>query len=305
MFKIIDLNKKFWQWLTLFLLAFIWGTSFILMKRGLQSYTSTQVAAFRMFFAFVFFIPVIISRIKNLKKEHLKSLLIIGFIGNFFPAFLFTKAQTEITSALAGMLNTTTPVFVLLVGLFFYKSRPTKLNIAGVLIGLIGALGLIIKDFNFLHSGISILALLIILATLFYGINTNEIKYKLKDLDGISIAAFSFLFIGPCGGIVLLTSDFSSAITTPNYIHNLINIIILALFSSVLAVVIFNLLIKKTTAIFAASVTYIIPFFAIFWGFFDGEKITLMQIISISVVILGVYLVNKKTITKISSENNI
>lgn len=293
MFKFIDLNKKNWQIFTVFFIAAIWGTSFILMKKGLQSFTNIQVAALRMFFAFIFFLPVIITKIRFLKKEHIKSLLIVGFIGNFIPAFLFTTAQTEISSSLAGMLNSVVPVFVMLIGIIFYKLKPSGISMLGVGIGLVGALGLLIKNFDFLNSGISILASLIILAAVLYGISTNEVKNKLKELDGALISAFAFLFIGPVVGCLLLFTDFSVAIATPYFLKNLLSVILLSLFSSVIAVVIFNILIKKTSALFAASTTYIIPIFAVIWGLFDGENINNHQILAGLVVFLGVYLVNK------------
>ena len=170
----------------------------------------------------------------------------------------------------------------------------TPINVVGILIGLLGSLGLIIKDVNSLFSGISIFALLIVLATLFYGISTNEVKVRLKKLDGISITAFTFLFVGPPAGLYLLFQDYSHAIATPNHVQNLLFVVLLAFFSSFLAVTIFNILIKHTSAIFAASVTYIIPFFAVLWGLADDETITAYQIISMVIVLTGVYLVNKK-----------
>ena len=202
----IDLTKKSWQWLLLIILSAMWGSSFILMKRGVQSFKPLQVAAMRIFFAFIFFLPFIITRLKRLKKKDIKSLLLIGLIGNAIPAFLYTTAQFDdrVSSSLAGMLNAVTPLFVLITGLLFYKAKTKPMSVIGILIGLVGSFGLLIKDINSILSGISIFAILIVLATLFYGISTNEVKYKLQKLDGISITAFAFLFIGPVAGIYLL-----------------------------------------------------------------------------------------------------
>ena len=292
----MDLSKKHWQWILLILLSAMWGTSFILMKHGVQSYSPSQVAAMRMFFAFIFFIPFIIKKIRKLKKKHILSLLLVAFIGNAIPSFLFTTAQFDgrVSSSLAGMLNAITPLFVWLAGITIYKVKTKWINVVGILIGLLGSLGLVIKDVNSIFSGISIFALLIVLATLFYGISTNEVKVRLKKLDGISITAFTFLFVGPPAGLYLLFQDYSHAIATPNHVQNLLFVVLLAFFSSFLAVTIFNILIKHTSAIFAASVTYIIPFFAVLWGLADGETITVYQIISMVIVLTGVYLVNKK-----------
>lgn len=296
----MDLNKKQWQWTLLFILAFIWGTSFILMKKGLHSFSNNQVASFRIFLTFLFFLPLLKSRIKKINRKNLKSLLIVGFIGNAIPAYLFTKAQTRIDSSLAGILSSLTPLFTLIIGLIIYKSHVKLINILGLLLGFIGAVGLIYKStpggFD-LSSGSY--TLFVVAATFCYGISVNEIKHKLKDLDGVSIAALSFVFIGPVAGVQLLFSNLGESFSQPGALESLGYVTILSLFSSVFAVIMFNILIKYTTAIFASSVTYIIPIFAIFWGVFDGERIMMEEILWIFVILIGVYLVNKRKLVDV------
>jgi drug/metabolite transporter (DMT)-like permease len=292
----IDLNKKKWQWLLLISLAFIWGASFILMKRGLQSYSSFHVAALRVFISFLFFLPLIVINIRKINRHNIKSLILVGFIGNFFPAFLFTTAQTQISSSLAGILNSLTPIFTLIVGYFIYKSEVRLMNVVGLVLGLIGAIGLINNNGVVIPGQNAWYGLFAVTATLFYGINVNEVKYKLKELDGVSIASLSFLFIGPFAGIYLLFSNFSVSPELPNHLESIGYIVLLALFSSVLAVIGINILLKYTTAIFASSVTYIIPIFAVFWGVLDGESFHLFQVFWIGLILLGVYLVKSKKI---------
>jgi drug/metabolite transporter (DMT)-like permease len=291
---VIDLSNKAWQWFTLMLLALIWGSSFIFMKRGLESFTDIQVAAFRIFISFVFFLPIALKRLKYLKKDNIKSLLLVGFVGNGIPAFLFTKAQTQVSSSLAGMLNSLVPLFALIVGYIFYKVQVKKLNILGVFIGLIGAVGLIVMSSEGAFSSSGYYSLFIVLATICYSISVNEIKQKLAALDGVSIMSFAFLFIGPWAGIYLLFSDYQYTLSTPNYIHNFTYVFFLALLSSVIANIIFNYLIKHTTALFATSVTYLIPAVAILLGALDGENIRFGQLLFIAVILGGVSLVNKK-----------
>jgi drug/metabolite transporter (DMT)-like permease len=289
----IRLENKAWQWATLLFLSLIWGTSFILMKKGLDSYSHTQVAAFRIFFSFVFLLPITIKKIRVIRRDNVQSLIIVGLIGFAIPAFLFTKAQTRIDSSLAGMLNSLTPLFTLIVGLLAYRTRTRWMNVVGLFMGLLGATGLMWNgDLNIL-KGINVFALFIVAATICYGINVNEIKFKLMKLTSLEITSLAFLFTGPIAGIFLLFTDFTGASQTPDYLLNLAYIAILALFSSVIAVLIFNHLIKFTTPLFATSVTYIIPLFAIFWGIIDGESIRLMQLFWIAVILMGVYLVNK------------
>ncbi len=290
---LIDLNKKVWQWLLLVGLAFIWGASFILMKRGLEAFSNMHVAALRIFISFLFFLPLIIVSFRKLTRGNLKSLILVGLIGNFIPAFLFTTAQTQISSSLAGILNSLTPIFTLIVGYFIYKSEVKFVQIIGLILGLIGAVGLINNGTDIGNQN-TWYAILPVIATLCYGFNVNEVKYKLKDLDSVSIASLSFLFIGPVAGFYLIFNGFVFSPELPYQLESLGYITLLALFSSVLAVIGINILLKYTSAVFASSVTYIIPVFAVFWGVLDGEAFHLFQIAWIGLILLGVYLVKNR-----------
>lgn len=162
--KITILNKKFWQWFVLILLSLIWGSSFILMKRGLESYTDMQVGSMRIFFSFIFLLPLSIFRFKKIKKHHLKSLIIVGFIGNFFPALLFAIAQTQISSSLAGMLNSSFPLFALIIGGMIYKTKTPKSKIIGTIVGMFGVVGLIFGNIEGISNGNNWLVGLILIA---------------------------------------------------------------------------------------------------------------------------------------------
>jgi len=295
MFK-INLQNKGWQWATLIFLSLIWGSSFILMKKGLRSYTHDQVAALRMFISFLAFLPFGIRKLKKVTKENIYSLLVVGFVGSVIPAFLFTKAQTQIESALAGVLNSMTPLFTLIIGLLFYQSKTRVINALGIFLGLIGALGLIIftSGSNSIFSNINYYGFFIVIATICYGINVNQIKYKIKNLTSIELTSIAFMFVGPFAATYLLFSDFSLAKQTNDYLLNLGYIAILAVVGTVFALIIFNALIQNTTTLFSSSVTYFIPVFAIMWGVFDGEKVSLIQFFWISLIFIGVYLVNKR-----------
>lgn len=293
----VDLKNRGWQWLTLLFLSFIWGSSFILMKKGLRSYSHDQVAAFRIFISFLAFLPFGIKNLKKVTRENIYSLFIVGFIGSVIPAFLFTKAQTQVDSSLAGILNSITPLFTLIIGLLFYKSTAKLVNAAGVFLGLTGALGLITYSTNGgnILDNINYYGLFIVVATICYGINVNQVKYKIKGLNGLELTSMAFMFAGPFAGAYLLFTDFSIAFSTNDYIINLGYIAILAVIGTVLALVIFNTLIQHTSALFGASVTYFIPVFAIMWGLFDGEKLSIVQFLWIGLIFTGVYLVNKRS----------
>ncbi len=286
------LENKFWQWIALFVLALVWGSSFILMKKGLASFSSSQVASIRIFASFMVFSPFFLKNLKLINRKNIKSLLIVGFIGSAVPAFLFTKAQTVIESSLAGMLNSLTPMFALIIGWFFYKSSINIRKITGMLLGLFGAVGLIYNGSN-VFTSMDIHSLLVVLATICYGITANEIKANLKEMDGAKITMLGFLFTGPFAGIYLLFSKFPNAEVDKNIYTNLGFVLILALFGTVLALILFNNLIKYTPLLFSVSVTYLIPIIAIMWGVIDGEIITLIHLLWMGIILLGVFLINK------------
>jgi drug/metabolite transporter (DMT)-like permease len=287
-------NKPWFQFTVLMALAFVWGSSFILMKIGLKSFSSEQAAGIRIFMASLVLLPYSIKNLKTLQLKDLKSLLIAGFIGSFIPAFLFTKAQTRIDSALAGMLNSLTPVFTLIVGIILHQTKTRWLQVIGLALGLLGAVGLIFSEHELSLGSFNSYALFIVIATSCYAININEVKTHLTHLSGVQITSLSFFFIGPVAFFYLLTTDFSMAISKPDWQIHFAALALLGILGTALAMLVMNSLIRHISAVYASSVTYIIPIFAIFWGIMDNEKISILQIVFMSIVLLGVYLINKK-----------
>lgn len=289
-----SLTKKRWQWAAMILLAFIWGCSFILMKKGMVSFSDVQVAAIRIFFGFVVLLPFAIRSFKKLNPQNAKALAISGLIGNLIPAFLFTYAETSISSSLAGILNSLSPFFTLMVGILFFKNRPGFLQYTGIIIGFLGAVLLVTNGSFSSLNDINIYALVVVFATLLYGINSNVIRHKLVGLSGVEITSLAFMFIGPFAGIILFSTDLRPAISSPDFWSSLAAVLALSIFGSVLSLFVYNNLIHHTSAIFATSVTYIIPIFALMWGMLDGESLGILQVISMLVILSGVYLVNSK-----------
>ncbi|MBP6871324.1 MAG: DMT family transporter [Bacteroidales bacterium] len=294
-------NSSLFPWVILVILAVIWGSSFILIKKGLNYFTSVEVGALRISIAFLFLLPFVFKRIRRLSRREWKFLILNGMIGSGFPAFLFAKAQTGIDSSLAGILNSLTPLFTLIVSLSFFSLKIKWFNILGVIIGLIGAIGLISIsggksfDFNFGY------AVYIIFATICYATNVNIVKYKLKDTDALTITVFSFFTIGiPILLYLLLFTGFINKMTTiPTSWEGLGYIGILAVVGTGMALIAFNKLVKIASPVFAASVTYLIPVVAVSWGMIDGEKITILAFFWMMVILLGVFLVNKKKAVKL------
>lgn len=287
------------NWITLIILSIIWGSSFILMKRGLESFSYLQVAALRIFIAFLFLSPILIKHLKKTDKKALWAIFFSGIFGILIPAFLFTKAQTVINSSLSGILNSLVPLFALFIGIIWLKNKLKVLQLIGAFISLVGSYLLMASELELPDNGQLPYAGLVLLATLCYGFNVNLIKKYLQEINAISITCISFAFIGPPSGIYLLYSDLPSTFIKDEQAWvNLSYITILAIIGSAVSIIIFNQLIKKTSAIFAASCTYLIPIVAILWGFADGETLSLIQLIGVMIILSGVYLVNRKNNSK-------
>ncbi len=291
------LEKKYGQWLIFWVLAFIWGTSFILIKKGIEVFPPDIVGTLRISFTFLFFLPFALNNLHKITRQNIKSLLVVGFIGNLFPAILFSIAETRLPSALAGMLNATTPIFTWIVGISLYRSRTHPLAILGIAVGFLGTIGLMVNDFSNIIHGWNVYGLFVLLATFFYGLNTNELKYKLHDLDALSIASLGFFLSGPFAIAYLLVRRFPFAyVHVPQFSNGLLAVMLLAFLGSFLALILFNHFVKSTSAVFAASITYVIPIFALMWGLLDGERILPHHLISMIIIIAGVYLVNNDNI---------
>lgn len=281
-------ERKIWHWLVLGLLSLIWGTSYILMKKGLESFSFFQIASLRVFITFICLLPVAIKNILKIKKENILSIAVIGVMGNGIPAFLFPMAQTRIDSSLAGMLNSLSPAFTLLIGVVVYKRKGIKTQVIGVFLGLLGAFGLLYnKSFTFNYYG-----LFVVLATFLYGFSANEVS-RIKGINGLQITSLAFFLIGPFAAIHLLCTDFSTAVQTENWLRNLGFIALLAIMGSAIALALFYLLIRDTSPVFASIVTYFIPVIATLWGISDNEHLTSTMLVSVIFILAGVYIINK------------
>lgn len=259
-------------------------------------YSSEEVAALRIFIAFLFLSPLMFWHVKRSLLKHWKSFIGMGVLGNFIPAFLFTKAETGISSSLTGMLNSLTPLFTLLLGVLLFKTKTRWVNALGIMIGFAGAIGLLMVGKSEDMDNNMLFGFYVVLATICYALSVNIIKMGLNDVNSVTATVWAMMFIGPLAGIYLFGfTDFLDKISVhPQAMASLGYISILAIFGTALSVIIFNVLIRNTNALFASSVTYLIPVVAMGWGIMDGENVQLLHFLWIILILLGVYLVNKK-----------
>ena len=293
------MSKQTISWLLLLLLACIWGSSFILMKKGMFAedgtaiFSSEQVGSLRMLIAALALLPISIGKLKKLSWKNILPLAIVGFCGNFFPAFLFTYAETGISSGLAGMLNSFTPIFTIIIGFLFFKTKLTNKQIIGTLIGTLGIIALVLTGKTASLNGDWDHILAIVLATLLYAISLTTIKNKLSNFNSFEITSLAFLIIFPFSiGGFFLTDTIQTFNSNPMAYQGIFYIIILSIVGTALAVVLFNRIIAFSSALFASSVTYFIPIVAVLIGFTFGETINLWQVLSMLIVLSGVIIAN-------------
>lgn len=290
-------NTNALAWIMLIGLAIIWGSSFILIKRGLDAYSADEVGAIRIAAASIFLLPIALSTIKKVEKQYWFRLLLVGFFGSLIPAFLFAKAQTQIPSSVAGILNALTPLFTLLIGITFFTQKTTKKTIFGLLIGLIGTAVLIVAGSGGSWQSLNFYGLFVVLATIFYGANLNLIKYKIEALSARGITSLSLMLVGPMALVYLFagTPFIEKTIGHEEVIWPLVAIITLGVLGTAIALIVFNQLVKITTPVFTSSVTYLIPIVAVAWGLFDGEVLYPGHYAGMGLIIVGVYLSRTKS----------
>lgn len=292
-------NDKFLNWAIFVILCFIWGSSFKLMQDSQAGLNAAQIAALRIFSAGIVFLPFAVFHIGRIARPKLFPVIMSAVFGNLLPAFLFAAAITKIDSSLAGILNSLTPICVVLIAILFFRDRISKQKITGVLVGFLGLVLLtlapvLLKDKTLSFENIGY-TLLIVLATLLYGINVNMVGHYLKDLNPLHVATVSLACMIIPSGLVLwqqgfLRLDFQQSTVK----YSVWASVLLGIAGSAIATALFYLLVKRAGGLFASLVTYGIPFIALFWGFVGHERITWLQIVCLGIILVGVYLANRK-----------
>lgn len=281
-------------WVILFGLALIWGTSFILMKKGLAVFSSDELGAIRITIATLSLLPFALKGLKIPSKTQWKFLFLSGLIGNLLPAFLFAFAETRLASGLAGVLNSLTALFTLIIGAIFFRQKITALRVVGIVIGIVGTAVLIFSGSGEENSANGYYGIFVVIATLMYGGSLNIIKHCLAGIKPITMASLALLTVGPLALAYLCTTQaFEKLATAPGAWEALGYITLLAVFSTAIGLIFYNKLIHMTNTLFASTSTYLMPIVALIWGVADGETIHLMHYVGMAVILGGVLLVNR------------
>lgn len=284
------------KWVYLVILSIIWGSSFILIKKSLIGLTPYQLGALRTIITGIILLAAGYNTLKTIPKLKWKWVCLSAFLGSFFPAFFFAIAETEIDSAVASILNSLVPLNTILLGFAIFRIASTKRQILGVIIGFIGTAILIFKGSELNPNQNYLFAGFVIASTLMYAANVNIIKRYLQDVKPLAIAAGNYVFLVIPALVVLSLTDFFTIerLNNPNLISSILYIVILSVFGTAMAKVLFNKLVQISTPVFASSVTYLMPIVALLWGVLDGETFSVVQALAAILILVGVYLSHKR-----------
>jgi len=290
-----DMKNEKLAWLLLIILALVWGSSFILIKKGLEAFSPGQVGSIRIVFAFLALLPFGIKHITIIKKNDWFFLFIVGAIGNFIPYLMFAKAETRLESSLTGILNALTPVFTMLISIVIFKLKMKPWQVIGLFILLIGSLGISFVNNSGGFGSLNFYVIFVVIATFCYGISSSTIKAKLSHIKPVVNASISLITVGPFAIVYLITTDFAEIVANhPDAFSSLGYLLILGILGTAIALILFNKLIYLSSAVFATSVTYLIPVVAVIWGIFDGEAIYPLHFAGMILIVFGVYKINKQ-----------
>jgi len=278
------------------LLAIIWGSSFILMKEGLQKLSAYQVASLRIVFSGMVLLPTTIKYFRLIPANKLLLIFLSGFLGSLLPAYLFCIAEKGIDSALAGTLNSLTPIFVIITGALFFNTKTTSNKVLGIIISFAGCILLLFSKGQMQENQNLIYISYVVLATIFYGFNVNMVHRHLSQVGSLQIAAVALTLNAVPAFIALATTGyFSLNFAETGILYSTGAAALLGIVGTAIASIIFYMLVKKAGAIFASMVTYGIPFIAITWGVIYGEQVGWKQLLCLIVILGGVYVANRKS----------
>jgi drug/metabolite transporter (DMT)-like permease len=288
------MDSKRLKWVYLITLALIWGSSFILIKKGLVGLTPMQLGSLRIIFAAIFLLLIGFKSLAKIPRHQWKYIALTATLGTFFPAYLFAMAQTQIDSSVSSILNSLTPLNTLIFGILAFGLSFRRAQVFGVIIGLVGTFLLIINGALHHPEQNYYYAILVLVASMCYAINVNLIKKYLSDLSPLSISTGNFLVLLLPAFLVLFFSGFFEIIADESVQHSVFFVLILGVMGTGIANIIFFKNIQISSPVFATSVTYLIPVVAFGWGLLDNEMLTPVQFLGAFIILFGVYLSAKK-----------
>jgi drug/metabolite transporter (DMT)-like permease len=283
------------RWLLLAIIALTWGSSFILIKKSLLLFSPYEIGAFRVAVSGLLLGYLGIPALRTMGRKSLFWVAMTGFFGNFLPMYLFPIAQTRVSSSLAGILDSLVPVFVLVLGFLFFKIKSKMPQYIGALLGFIGAA--ILMYFSETSSEETKIgyALLVVLATACYAMAGLIIKERLSHIPSVQLSGAVFgIWMVPSLVILALAGFFNQDFSSSATVEALGFLGVLTVLGTAIAMILYYKLIQKTSAVFASTVTYLLPLVAVIWGLLDGERFSIWYVVGGLLILLGIYLIKEK-----------
>ena len=282
------------SWAIMIFLSLVWGCSFILIKKALIFLDPVQLACLRLGISSIAFAPVVFYYRNEINWSDWPKFIAVGLTGSGIPAFLFSFAQTQVSSSVAGLLNSLTPIWTLIIGIFIFRLSFNNRKLVGVILGFLGAASLILLGSKKSLGENPLFGIYIIIATVCYAISVNMVQAFFSKAKPVIISSMSFFMIGPPALVYVFFTDFVQVVNTnPAAWYSVGAVTLLSLMGTVMASILFYNLVQRTTAVFASTVTYLMPLIALAWGIFDGEYITWLHYAGMATILIGVYITKK------------
>ena len=286
--------------LEMFLLSAVWGASFILIKLAGDDLPPVWVAVGRLALGSAFLWAMLwFGRYKLPPLRLLPPLIVVAIFNNAIPFCLFPWGERTVPSSIAAILNATTPIWALLLGLATGGARATRLTGVGVALGFVGVLGVVYGHAQIgtagMHSSGYLLGVILIAAASFsYGAGAVLAKRWLQGVEPVVIATFQLTL----AGLLLLPLAFVGSQPVSLHWKSAAAVAALGVLGSGLAYLLFFRLLATISPTRTVAVTYLLPIWGLFWGFVAGEEIRWTALAGVVVVLAGLILLNLKTATK-------
>lgn len=274
------------------------------MKGGLLHLDPYQVASIRIICSGVVLLPWAIKYFREIPRNKILTIFLAGALGSLIPAYLFCYAELQIDSALAGTLNSLTPIFVIITGVLFFQSKASANKVMGIIIAFIGSVLLMLSKGSVSYKSNFTYGMWILIATLCYGINVNLFHKYLSHISSLKVAAIGLnLCAIPALLVLFYTGYFHLNLGEEGILISTFYSAILGIFGTAIATVLFYMLVKSAGTVYSSMVTYGIPVVANIWGIIFNENVGPIQFFCLGFILVGVYVTNKGPKTNLPSQS--
>lgn len=282
------------NWLLLISCALIWGCSYYLIKQGLHGFEPMEIAGIRIVAAGLCLFPFLLPALRAIPFQKYPMILISALLGYGLPIYLYPLAQTHISSSMAGIINSLTPLCTYLIAILFFNMAGNRRKLGGVLIGMSGVVSLIVFKPQAEFSSELIFIFVALANPLLYGLNNNIRKSYLDDLDSLPLTSLIFGILLVPSLIFVFTSRIPEKLFTSEAAQQAVwYVVLLGVFGTAVAMTLINILIRRVDIMFATTVTYLMPVVAVGIGFYDHEQIGWYELLGLGLILTGVILINR------------